>query len=137
MRVLGNAETPYIAQVVDGWFAMRILRNGVIRDMGDTGQQPSSTGLSMFADHACQDQAPDWGKSDPHPGVSIGFTLELGAGQMHFLGMHETPQLVELAFPHMQVVPQGKHNCAAVVRDTIEPGVDRVFVHLDNPPCGP
>jgi len=74
--------------------------------MGDTGQQHISTGLITFADHKCQDQAPDWGKSDPHTGAPIGVTIDLGAGQMYFLGMHETPQLVELAFAHMQIVPE-------------------------------
>ena len=69
--------------------------------MSDPSQQHIRTGLIPFADHEGQDHTPDRGKSDPHPGVSIGFAIELGAGQMRFLGMHETPQLVELAFAHM------------------------------------
>src|SRR5262249_37841995 len=42
-----------------------------------------------------------------------------------------------LAFTHMQVVPQGEHNRAAVACDPIEPSTDRVFVHLDDPRRGP
>ena len=52
--------------------------------MGDTSQQQIRTGLITFADHEGQDQAPDWGKSDPHPGVPIGVAIELGAGQMRY-----------------------------------------------------
>jgi len=59
--------------------------------MCDTGQQQIRTSLITFADHECQEQAPDWGKGDPHPGVSVGFAIDFGAGQMRLLGMHETP----------------------------------------------
>jgi hypothetical protein len=55
---------------------------------------------------------------------------------MSFLRGHKTPQLVELACPHVQVAPQGEHDSAAVARDPIEPGAERVFVHLDDPSFG-
>ena len=100
--------------------------------MGDTGQQQISPGLIPFADHEGQDQAPDWGKSDPHPGVSIGSTINLGAGQMRFLGMHETPQLVELAFAHLQIVPEVQQDSTTVARHPMQPGTDRILVHLDD-----
>ena len=97
--------------------------------MGDTGQQQISTGLITFADHECQDQAPDRGKGDPHPGVPIGFAIDLGTGQMRLLGMHETPQLVELAFAHMQIVPEGQHDGATVACHPMQPGTDRILIH--------
>ena len=91
---------------VGGQLIAGAQRHGVIGDMGDTGQQHLSPGLIPFADHKGQDQAPDWGKSDPHPGVSLGVTRHLGAGQMRFLGRHETPQRVEVACAHRQIVPE-------------------------------
>ena len=42
-------------------------------------------GLITFADHKCQDQAPDWGKSDLHPGLPLSATINLGTRQMRFL----------------------------------------------------
>ena len=60
--------------------------------------------------------------------------MDLGAGQMLFFGIHETPQLVELAFAHMQIVPERQHNHAAVTSSAREPGADGVLTHLDDPP---
>ena len=42
----------------------------------------------------------------------------------------------ELAFPHVQVVPQGEPNHATVACDTIEPGTNRIFVYLHDPRRG-
>ena len=61
----------------------------------------------------------------------------LGPGQMRFFGMHETPQLVELAFGDVEVVPQGEHDRTAVACDPIQPSADRIFVHLHDPRRGP
>ena len=104
----------------------------VIRDMGDTSQQHIRTGLIPFAYYACQDQAPDWGTSDPHPGVPRGVAIDLGARQMRFLGMHETPQLVKLALAHMQIVPEVQEDGATVAGHSMQPGTDRVLVDLDD-----
>src|SRR3989442_15075849 len=51
---------------------------------------------------------------------------------MCLLGMHETPQLVELAFAYMQIVPEIQHDYATVARHPMPPGTDRVLVHVDD-----
>jgi hypothetical protein len=51
---------------------------------------------------------------------------------MCLFGMYETPQLVELAFADMQIVPEIQHDYATVARHPMQPGTDRVLVHLDD-----
>src|SRR6266568_6454783 len=51
---------------------------------------------------------------------------------MCLLGMHETPQLVELACADMQIVPEIQHDSATVARHPMPPGTDRVLVHVDD-----
>src|SRR5216683_1282667 len=58
------------------------------------------------------------------------------ARQLSFLGMHETPQLVELAFAHMQIVPEVQQDGATVARHPMQPGTDRVLIHLDDSRSG-
>src|SRR5262249_32401042 len=106
--------------------------HGVVRDMGDTREQHSRTSLIPFANHAGQDQAPDWSKGAPPPGVPIGVTIELGARQMRLFGLHETPQLVQLACTHMQSAPEVQHDGATVAGNPMQPGPDRLLVPLDN-----
>ena len=90
--------------------------HGGIRAMGAAGQPPIRPSLLPCADPAGQAHAPDWGKSAPHPGVSRGFALKLSAGQRRFLGMHDTPQLVEVACAPMPIVPAGQPDGATVAR---------------------
>src|SRR6266852_4094526 len=54
---------------------------------------------------------------------------------MRLLGMYKTPQLVKLAFAHMQIVPEVQHDCATVACNPMQPGTDRVLVYLDDS-CG-
>lgn len=106
--------------------------HGVICHMGDTGQQPISPGLIPCAAHTCQDQAPDWGQSAPHPGVSRGVTINRGAGQMRCLGRHDTPPRVALACAPMPIVPEVPQGGTPVARHPRQPGTDRLLVHVDD-----
>jgi hypothetical protein len=100
--------------------------------MGDTGQQHIRPSLLPCADSEGQAQAPDWSKSDPYPGGPLGGAIKLSARQMRFLGMPETPQRLELAFAHMQSVPEVQPDGATVARHPMQPGTDRILVHLDD-----
>jgi hypothetical protein len=122
--------------LVLGQLITREKRDVIIRHMRDPRQQQVRIGLVPLADHESQYETPHWRKRNPHPSVPVGRAIELGAGQMRFLGVDETPSLVELAFPHVQVVPQGEHDHATVACDTIEPGTNCILVYLDDPRRG-
>src|SRR4030095_10019970 len=101
--------------------------NVIICYIGTPRQQQVCTGLVPLADHESQPQAPHWRKRDPYPSISVGRAIELCPAQMRFLGVHETPQLVELAFSDVEVGPQGEHDHTAVACDPLQPSADRVF----------
>ena len=59
---------------------------GVIGHPRDLLEQSVRAGLIGFADDKPQYQAPDWGKRQPHPGVSIRLDVVFGAGQVFLFG---------------------------------------------------
>src|SRR5262249_39608490 len=130
LRLVRFAVAAQYSALVLGQLITGEKRYVIIRYMRNSCQQHVCTGLITLVDHESQHQAPHRCKRDPYPGVPVGRAIDRRAGQMCFLRMHETPQLIELAFTHMQIVPQGEHNRAAVACDSIEPSTDRVFVHL-------
>jgi hypothetical protein len=111
-------------------------RAGIIPHMGHARAQHIRPGLVAFADHASQPQAPHWRTRKPYPGVSVGRARELGPRPMRFFGRHATPQRVAWAFGDVEVVPSGEQDHATVACDTLEPGTNRSFVHVDEPCCG-
>ena len=47
--------------------------------------------------------------------------------------MDKTPQLIQLAFAYMQVLPEIQHHAAAVLGRPIQPRAGRILVKLHNP----
>jgi hypothetical protein len=47
--------------------------------------------------------------------------------------MHKAPEFVQLAFEDMEISPQVEHDQAAVLRGSIQPCTNRVFIDLDDP----
>jgi hypothetical protein len=86
--------------------------------------------LRAFADNKSQHQVQQRRKRHPDPSITIGLIVELGQGQRVLLGMHETPELVQLALQHMQIAPEVEHHPAAMLRRTIQPGTHGVLVNL-------
>jgi len=66
-------------------------RDMMIRHMRAPRQQQVRIGLIPLADHESQYETPHRRKRNPHPSVPLGRAIELGAGQMRFLRVDETP----------------------------------------------
>jgi len=112
-------------------------RNMVIGHKGYLVEQQVGALLAAFANHKRQHQVPGRRKGDPHPGIAIGFVIELGTGQMFLFGVHEAPQFIQLTLSDMQVSPKVQHDQATMLSGTVQPVTSRVFVDLDNTACGP
>ncbi len=106
---------------------------GVIGHPRHLLEQAVRAGLIVFADHEAQYQAPDRRKGQPHPRITIGIGILFRARQIFLLGMDKAPQFIQLALRHRQLPPQGQHHRPALVRRSIQPGADLVFIHLDHP----
>ncbi len=49
--------------------------------------------------------------------------------------MDKTPQFIQLAFGHMEILPVGHHHQPTLPGGAIQPRADGIFVTLNNPRC--
>jgi hypothetical protein len=108
-------------------------RNGTIRHMNHPLQQQIRARLGAFPDHKGQYQSPDGRERQPHPGITIRVTPQLGGEEILLFGMHKAPQFIQLAFGDRQILPQIEHEQSAVVGGPLQPRTRRILIDLDNP----
>ena len=103
------------------------------RDIRDSLQQQIGFDLGTLADHKGDNQAPFWGKGDPHPRITIRLTGDFRPCQVRVFRLDKAPQFVQLALSDGQLLPQMQHNEPTMLSCAIEPEADGILIHLDDP----
>jgi hypothetical protein len=106
-----------------------------IRDSHYAPEQPMGVFLRPLADDKGYYQAPGWSKGHPHPRIAITFAQQLRRQPMGLLGVDNTPQFIQLACGHVEMLPVGQHHQPTLPGGTIQPRADGIFVTLNNPSC--
>jgi hypothetical protein len=87
--------------------------------------------LHAFANDKGRYQSPSWGKGNPDPGITIQHQHFFYPGQMSFLFVDKTPQLVQLALGQVQVVKQVGRHGSTMPPGLIQPLTDGIFINAN------